>query len=323
MKNFRKIGIAAVLFAAVCIGAGCGAKKDNSQEVFRQYGINCLNEGKYEDAVTAFQKALDQSVGGITEVELDTCYYKAEALYKSGDTEGAIEVYDAILNYKELPKAYFLRGSLYYATGVESKKGQGPKDFDKAVELDPENYDLYIGIYEALTSAGDPRGNAKDYLQKALKIEGDKPQNHMQRGRIYYLLGDYKKAKELLEKARKEDVKEADYYLTETYEALGDTDAAQSAFSAYLESGLADSGSLYNIGNSLMKAEEYERAIECFDKALGMEKVPNRQVILKSRIAAYEYSGDFSGARKLVAEYQKEYPEDYSLDDEKTFLETR
>ena len=95
MKNFRKIGIAAVLFAAVCIGAGCGAKKDNSQEVFRQYGINCLNEGKYEDAVTAFQKALDQSVGGITEVELDTCYYKAEALYKSGDTEGALEVYNA------------------------------------------------------------------------------------------------------------------------------------------------------------------------------------------------------------------------------------
>lgn len=323
MNHFRKIGIAAMICTAMCMGAGCTSKSDDAREAYRQYGINCMQEGKYEDAVNAFQKALNQSVGSISAVELDICYYKAQALYQSGDSEGALEVYTSIINYKKDAKAYFLRGSLYYCTGLEEKEGQGGKDFDEAVALEPDNYELYIGIYEVLSQSGDPEGNASDYLDKALEISGDSANDHMQKGRIYYLLGDYEQAKTLQEKALKEDMKEANYYLTQTYEALGDPDAADEAFSAYLESGLADAGALYNIGETLIKAGRYERAVNCFDKALELESVPNKQVILKSRIAAYEYMGNFSTAKELVSEYQKAYPEDYSLDNEKIFLETR
>lgn len=323
MNHFRRIGIAVLACAAVCMFAGCSGKNDEAREAYRQYGINCMQEGKYEDAANAFQKALDQSVGGISEVELDICYYKAQALYQSGDAEGALEVYTSIIDYKEDPRAYFLRGSLYYSTGLEPKEGQGEKDFDKAVSLHPENYELYIGIYEILSGQGDPLGNAADYLDKALKIPGDEADDHLQKGRIYYLLGDYDKAKELQEKAQSEGQKGAGYYLAQTYEALGDADAADSAFSTYLDSGLADADDLYHIGESMMKAGEYKRAIDCFDKALEMEDVPNEQIILKGRIAAYEFMGDFDKAKELLETYQKEYQNDFSMDEEKIFLETR
>lgn len=323
MYRFHKIGIAVMACAVICMCAGCSDKNDEAREAYKQYGINCMQDGKYEDAANAFQKALDQSVGGISEVELDICYYKAQALYQSGDAEGALNVYTSIIEYKEDPRAYFLRGSLYYSTGLESKEGQGEKDFDRAVALDPENYELYISIYEILSDQGDPLGNATDYLDKAMKISGDEAVNHLQQGRIYYLLGDYGKARELQEKALGEDCKEAYYYLAQTYEALGDVDAAESAFSTYLESGLADAEDLYHIGESLMKAKEYERAINCFDKALEMDDVSSRQIILKSRITAYEFMGDFDKAKELLEAYQKEYQNDFSMDEEKVFLETR
>ena len=47
---------------AVCI-AGCGKKDNKEQDALRTYGINCLASGDYEEAIEAFQGALDQNVG--------------------------------------------------------------------------------------------------------------------------------------------------------------------------------------------------------------------------------------------------------------------
>ncbi len=58
-----------------------------------------MKEAKYEDAVSSFQKALDQSLGRIRAQELDVCYYKALAQYKSGDTKAAIKTYDGLVDY--------------------------------------------------------------------------------------------------------------------------------------------------------------------------------------------------------------------------------
>lgn len=297
---------------------GCGADRQQ-QSVYRQYGINCLREGKYKEAVQYFQKALDQSIGVVSDVETDICYYKAEAQYMNGDTKGAIDTYTAIIDYNEDPQAYYLRGRLYYSIGTDKQKKQADQDFEKAVEEAPKDYNLYIGICEAL---GD-QPKAKEYLKKALDFQGDEPADQMQKGRIYHLLGDNQNAKKYLEKAVKAKQTEGYLYLTQVYQELGDQDSARASFEKYLDSGLGKADDLYNIGLTQMKARSYDWAIECFEKALAMEKVPGRQQIERSRIVAYEYSGDFKTAKKLMKEYTATYPKDTSLDKDRTFLETR
>ena len=66
----------AVLFACMCL-TGCQGNQEavENQQAYRQVGINKMDEGKFEEAVAAFQKALDQSQAVIGDMELDICYY--------------------------------------------------------------------------------------------------------------------------------------------------------------------------------------------------------------------------------------------------------
>ena len=45
----------ATVFALSVIG--CGTKDTKEQDAYRQYGITCMESGKYEDAVKTFQNA--------------------------------------------------------------------------------------------------------------------------------------------------------------------------------------------------------------------------------------------------------------------------
>lgn len=317
MKIWQKTGVILLAGTFALSMAGCSNEKEINQLAYRTYGINCLEAGNYEEAVDAFQKALNQSVGKVSDTEVDICLYKAKAQYLSGDSEGAINTYTALIEFDGNAKAYYLRGNLYYSMGND---GQGEKDFQSALKEDPDNYALYMGIYETLTSYGE---NADSYLQDALEIEGESPQDQMQKGRICYLLGDYTQAEELLVKAVEGGMAEGNYYLTEVYEAQGDPASANASFQTYLESGLADSDDLYSIGMLKLQSKDYDKAIRCFEDALDMDEVSNEQSILRNLIIAYEKNGDFTSAKEWMEIYAEEYPEDDSMKDEQIFLETR
>lgn len=314
--------IALALTAALTAGmlAGCGSSvKSKDKDAYRQYGINCIENGNYDDAVDAFQKALNQSVGSVGEEELDICYYKAKAQYLSGDTDGAMETYTAIIDYNGDSDAYYLRGCLYFAQNDSDK---GMADFKKALKDDSKNYELYIGVYETLSKYGmADQGN--EYLQEALKIEAKKADDYMQVGRIYTILGDYDNAVKNLQKAIDEKLVKANYYMGEAYQKQGDNDSAQKYFQTYLDSGEADTYDLMNMGQAQMDDGNYDTAITYFQTALDMESVPNKQQIMKAMIIAYEYSGDFATAKSQMEEYMKEFPDDQDASREYQFLETR
>ncbi|WP_455719090.1 tetratricopeptide repeat protein [Agathobacter sp.] len=314
--------IALALTAALTAGmlAGCGSSdKSKDKDAYRQYGINCIENGNYDDAVDAFQKALNQSVGSVGEEELDICYYKAKAQYLSGDADGAMETYTAIIDYNGDSDAYYLRGCLYFAQNDSDK---GMADFKKALKDDSKNYELYIGVYETLSKYGmADQGN--EYLQEALKLEAKKADDFMQVGRIYTILGDYDKAVDNLQKAIDEKLVKANYYMGEAYQKKGDNDSAQQYFQTYLDSGEADTYDLMNMGQSQMDDGNYDTAITYFQTALDMESVPNKQQIMKAMIIAYEYSGDFATAKSQMEEYMKEFPDDQDASREYQFLETR
>lgn len=318
--KIKKITCVLLLAAtAMLMCTGCSSEREEKQISCRMNGILLMENGKYEEALEEFQNALDLSLGEVGEEEMDICFYKAEAQYQLGDVDGAMATYTAIVDFNENAKAYFLRGNLYYSLGEEEK---ALKDYAKALENEKNNYELYIGVYEALTAHGKEK-EAQNYLNRALEIKGKSAYDKMQKGRINFLLGENKTALSLLEEAAKGNEKQAYYYLAEVYSVMGDEESAKSNMAAYMESGVADSYGLYTIANNEMEKGNYDMAIECLTSALELETVPNKQSIMKTLVIAYEQTKDFEAAKKLMADYIEAYPDDEEAKREFTFLETR
>lgn len=313
--------IICIVLAAICMfgTAACGENESKEQDAYRQFGINCLESGKYEDAIGAFDNALGESLGHVGEKELDICFYKAKAQYLNGNTEAALDTYNAIIEYNEDARAYYLRGNLYFNMGDQEK---AVADYKTAIKKDKSNYELYIGIYETFKNRNMVE-DGQQYLNQAMELKGDKPEDCLYKGRICYLLGDYDEAVTYLEKALEGEQDLAPYYLGQAYEALGDEEKAQGYIAQYLDSGVATSYDLYELGTTEMSEGDYEQALTYYLAGLSMESVPNKQNLMKSAIVAYEYSGDFDGAKKLMEEYISLYPSDEAAQKESTFLETR
>ena len=317
-NRYRCLLTAAAL--SLCLCAGCSDEKQENKEAYRQIGIDCMKEGNYEDAIAAFNSALKQSVGKIGETELDICYYKAAAQYASGDIESAIATYTAIIEYDEKsPDAYFQRGCLYLKQG-ETELAKN--DYDKAIEYNANEYELYISIHENLAAYGQ-KDMGESYLNKAFSIKGNDKENQVQRGRIYFLMGEYDNAITELTKAAEAEAADAYFYLAQVYDAQGDSANAENYYQAYTATGNANAKTLNALGEIALEKGNYAEALGYFSEALTMEGDVNKKEIMQNQIIAYEYSGDFASAWDVLKAYVEVYPMDEQLEREYTFLEHR
>ncbi len=317
----KKKTISALLLAFLVFAGGCNDKeKEENQEAYRQIGINRMEEGKYDEAVEAFQSALDQSLARIGERELDICYYKAEAQYLAGNVSDAQKTYTALIEYdKKDAKAYYLRGCMYLAEG----RGQEAKeDFAAAVKYEKNDYELYIGIYGQLSAAGES-GEAAEYLESALEISGKSAEDYLQRGRIYLLTGDNEKAKEALETALEKENGEAKFYLGQMYEAAGEDEKAQKMYESYAGDHTDDAKALVSLADISLRRGEYEKAVSYLKKAQETKEGENSRRLQKKLIAACEMAGNFADAKREMERYIKDCPEDKKAEREYEFLKTR
>ena len=315
----HKAAVIALSSMLVVSVSACGKTDVKQQDAYRQYGITCLENGKYEDALTAFQNALDQSVGKVGEREIDICFYKAKAQLDGGETAGALETYNAIIDYNKDARAYYLRGNLYFDQG---KSKEACEDYEEAMKKSPKNYELYLGIYQSMKEH-DMEAEGQKVLNKALEIKGKKPEDLLYKGRICYFLNDTENAISYLTQAKDGEISLASYYLALAYEQAGESKKAKNCIKEYLDSGTATSYDLYELGCDEMGQQNYEEALTYFNTALAMDEVPNRQSLMKGAVAAYEYSGDFDSAKKMMKDYMTQYPSDEDAKRESTFLETR
>lgn len=300
--------------------AGCRSKtKISDQENYRQYGVRCMESGQYEDAAEAFQMALNQSRGTVGEMELDVCYYKAEALYLNGDWDGAMQVYDALIAYNHDAQAYYLRGCLYYKKGMST---EALTDYARAIAQDSKNYELYINVAQALFANGEVEGGTY-YLNQALELKGTKPYDKLCKGRIYFMLGQYEKAQSMLEEAAKLGETKADFYLAEVYAAQGDVQKSDESFQKYIDSGDVSADELCRMGDLQLSNGDYDKAITYLVTAQDMEGLTMKQTLLKDLVLAYEKTYDFANAKQCMSEYVQLYPEDEEAQREYQFLQTR
>lgn len=316
---------AALLLGVGLIFTGCGEKNVEDALAYRKIGMNAMADGNYEEAVENFQQALNLSKGRITNLELDICMQKAEALYLNDQPEDAIEVCNAVLDYdKRYANAYYLRGNLYLQQG-DSKKALA--DYEQAAKYANADYEIYVQLYENLNRAG-MKAEGEKYLNAALELKGNGRYHLMNRGYIYYLMGDYQKAEELLRQAVDIKQKEgeddkAELYLAQTAEQLGDTQTAAAYYEAYAENHADDAIVLEELGNMAMEKEDYANAYEYYQRGLQTVRPVNEQMLRRGEIAALEQMYEFEQAKEKMAQYVLDYPEDEQAAREYVFLKTR
>ena len=318
MGKKNKILLGAAL--AVCLLSGCTNEKEENKTAYRELGINYLNEGNYGEAITAFDKALEQCMGDISADEIDITYYKATALYAAGDVDGAVECMSNVIAFDaSYADASYMRGCMYLSQG--NTEG-ALADFAVAIKENENDYELYIGIYENLSAYG-LTDDAENYINKAFSISGNEAENNLYRGRMYILIGEYENALAELEVAKKDELPEADFYMGKLYEAQGDVVTAESYYQAYLAAGNADAATLCALGNVYLASGNYEKAAEYLVEALGCEEVSNKKGVMEDLIIAYEYAGDFDFAWNVMQEYATSYTLTADLEREYIFLENR
>ena len=294
------------------------AGKADLEAAYRGLGIARLAMGEYEDAITAFDAALANAGADAQEMEYDISYYKASALVRLDRLNDALDVYNNLEAYKPEVKTYTGRGAVYARMG---NLDMARADFDKAVSMDSKNYERYMEIYQVLAAAG--RADVgQEYLKKALDIDKDKNKNRLEKGKVYYYMEQYDKAKTELEQADSSQNPEVTLFLAKTYEALGDPSYAQNLYRQYLDQDGSD-GSIYNlIAVSQMKAGDYEGGLATIQE--GLQKASSgKQELYRNEIAAYEYLLNFSEAKTKMEAYLAAYPEDSEAAREYTFLKSR
>ncbi len=304
--------------ALACFEAALVAGEDR-QLLYRGQGIAYIGLTQYEEAAEALESSLSYSDGNIGGLEFDTNYYLALAYDKSGDTQKAVKVYDAILNLRQNEKeAYYLRGVLELE---EEEFDRAQKDFQEAVSLDREDYDCLLNIYRSLEEKG-YREAGEEYLRAALS-DGEASMSDYDKGRLYYYLEDYDNARNSLEKARDTGSAEAVLFLGMTYEALGDYNYASSVYLNYLDAH-PDTPQVQNqLGICRMQMGDYEAALSAFEAGLASEDTSCLQTLKFNEIAAYEYLTEFQKAAGLMKDYLAAYPDDTKAQREYEFLKTR
>lgn len=302
--------------------SGCEDAAKENQLAYKTVGINAMEEGDYPGAVDAFSRALEQSIGIIDADEIDLCYYKADALYRSGDTEGALNLYQALLFYDDsLSEAYFLMGNLYLDQGNTT---DAIADYHEAVKHDDKDLALYVAICENLTNTGHEE-EGREFLTQATTITGDQASDHALRGRAYTLLGNYLEADKELQEAVQAGDTDALLYRGQLLMKNGDSDGARELYESYLEK-KGENAEAYNaLGCMEMQRGDYASALSYFEQALANAEQTgvNPQEILRNRILAYEYNGQFAQAKIAMEEYAAAYALDADMQKEYTFLQTR
>ena len=292
---------------------------ENPALIARGRGIAHLGMAQYEEAVNDFLTVLSYSDWQVDDLDYDVNYYLADAYEKMKDYDSAVKTYTDILNLKNKEvTALYRRGCDYL---VLDKHDLASADFDRALGLDPDNYDLRIEVAGRLSEAGYEE-EGRSYLEQFL-VEKEKKLSKFDKGRIYFYMEDYENAKIYFEDARDDDDQNTILFLGKTYEMLGDYNYATSTYQNYLTRH-PESAVIYNqLGLSRIKSGDYAGAREAFSAARSLGNTGLDQMLGYNEIVANEYMGDFSQAKSLMEEYLRKYPDDQDAIRENIFLSTR
>ena len=292
-------------------------KESDNEEANSGLGVVYYFSGDYSDALDAFGRIVDNAGKDYDDIELEALQYYASLQSYYGDDAGAIDSYTILIrkNYN-VAQQYFLRGSIYAGQRMEN---EAVLDYEEALKLYGDNYEVYYNIYTNLLEAGFTQ-RAESYLRRALNVECA---DNLLKGKTYYILKDYENAQKYLSKASNEGEKEAEFYLAMTYEKLGNDEEARAMYEAYIKDNPSD-GRVYNqYGMYYLNKGDYDSALGYFSSGLATGSSEAKRELMFNQACCYEYLHQYSMAYAKFEEYLKEYPDDAAAKHEYEFLSTR
>lgn len=299
------------------------AVRSNEQQMlaYRGLGLAYMGLAQYEDAGQAFEAALAEADDKMPENTADLRLYLAACQYRMEDYEEAADTCTELLEAAEegVADAYYLRGA---SELHEGNQNDAKSDFDRAVALEPGDYDLYLNIYEVYSKMS-LSGIGGEYLQSALNIQGSELEDYYNRGRIYYYLENYTEAQSQLIGAVEQGYEPAMELIGRVYLAQGDSEHAQAIYEQ-LGAAFGESASSYNgLALCAMQRGEYDAALSYIGQGLALDGTESKQELYFNEIVAYEKKLDFATAKQKAEAYVANYPSDAAGQKEYTFLKSR
>lgn len=293
---------------------------EDAVPALRGMGMAYMGMAQYEEAIEAFDEALNYTDDKMQETIRDILLYKASAQFRLKDYEGTVQTCDELLaGEAQVADAHFFRGASYLSMGYQDR---AKEDFDQAAALTPEDYTLYLNIYESyetqnLSAVGD------QYLQTALNIPPKDAEDYYCIGQIYFYLEQYDQAQNALISPVEEKYLPALHLMGRIYLAQEDYVHAKAMYET-IQQESGESAQTYNgLAMCCLEAGEYDQALQYIELGLSMEGDAGKQELLFNEIVAYEKKLDFTTARVKAENYVSLYPTDAAGQKEYAFLKTR
>lgn len=287
---------------------------------YRGMGLACLTLGDYENAIEYFNQAIantDQTVG---ELDYDLIGYRAEAEQKAGRYEDAIVSYTQLIDLDVDRMGHYIKRGIVYAKNNQMELAMD--DFQSAVFEEPDNYMLYLEIYQSLKKMGDEEDGIS-FLNQALSIDAKTEEEMAMRGQVLVLLGRQEEAVELFQKAADKGCMEASFMLAKCYEDMGKYSDAEMIYQRLLAKE-NESATIYNqLAICKMKQGDYEKALTMIAQGISMEDAEALPDLYWNEAMVYEEQRDYIQAYDKVKEYGERFAFDEDAKKEMEFLRTR
>ena len=292
--------------------------EDHALEAWRGIGISWTEQNSFEKAQEAFEAASRLAEESGKAMQRDIALYLANAQYQQGDYAGCIETCTELLKKQRVKDAYFLRGSAYL---YQDEYKKAADNFAKVIS-GSKDYEDYLDIYRVYLAC-DMNADGEEYLERTLEISAKEPEDHYNKGRIYYYLDEYQEASGELEQALEGEYVQAAVYLGKVSMASGDTENARRMFERCLEEEELKAEGYNGLAYCAAETQDYDSALDYIEKGLEENDDRTRQALLFNEIVFYEKKADFASAKQKMSEYLELYPADENAVRENYFLQTR
>ncbi len=286
----------------------------------RGLGLTYFGLARYSDAAAAFRQALDATDNKMPETRKDIRLYLILALLRDENYPEVITECGTLRSESgDMTELSYYLGCAYLGQGDED---QARENFDAAITMAPEDYALYLQIYQAfeeqsLSAVGD------EYLQKALSIAPQSNEDRYQLGQIYYYLGDYDSAHSVIDSTVQDNYEPAVRLLGQIYLAQEDYVHALSIYQQLLET-KGESPEIYNgLALCALASDDPDTALSYIGQGLALEEEDGKQQLRFNEMVAYERKLDFETALIKAEAYVALYPTDEAGQKELKFLRTQ
>lgn len=291
---------------------------DREAEVCRGKGILFLKQGQYDLAMEMFNQSLEEAGNNNKVFIQDVRLYQAQTCLSQGNTSGAVEICQELLDGNKAGAAQLLLGKIALEQGSLS---EAQEHFSACVAENP-SFENYLTIYELYTSASMEADGAA-YLEQARSLTPADAGDYCSQGQIYYNLGMLEEAKTSFARAIDLGSTDAVPMMGKLYLENGETQAARSMYQSYLSEAVRPALAYNGLALCDLADQNYDGALENIRLGLAEGDTEVRESLLLNEIAAYEYKLDFQTAKEKMQSFLAEYPENKEAQRENVFLQSR